>query len=169
MSEKKAKLTITEIAENLLDGDKLKNFLDFYEFLKNNKLSMEMSGKGRWVVKYKKKRICHLCARDISGTPQNSWFISYYKDKDLLEKCEKYVTDELKKFILDNINIKSGSDCEGCAGKENTVILGKLFTSRVCGCHTLMLKDPDGKTIEYAKEIVLMNKQIAADIAAGKA
>ena len=161
MSEK-----IEETAKELLEGDNLNNFLDFYKFLKDDKLSIEETGKGRWAVKYKKKRICQLCARNVFAVHPCTWFISYYKDKDLLEKCEKYVTDELKEFILNNINVKSGSDCEGCAGKENTTILGKLFTSRVCGCHTVMLKDPDSKTIEYAKEIVLMNKLIAADIAA---
>ena len=166
MSEKKAKPTVAEIAGEYLEGDNLKVFMDFYEFIKANKLSLDESGKGRWVVKYKGKRICHLGARNPFADHPCTWFISFYKDKDLLARCEKYVTYELKQFILDNIYVRYGTDCEGCGGKTNMVILGKLFTERVCGCHTLRLNDPDAKAVEYAKEIVLMNKKIVADMMA---
>lgn len=167
MSEKKVTPKIEEIAENLFDGDKLKNFLDFNEFLKNNKLTKGSTAKTacRWMIKYKNKRLCHLMAS------KDFWAISYYKDKEIFEKCENYITDELKEFILENINTKPGcKNSKGgkCKGIENINILGKMF-DRVCGCHMLMVTNPDGKTLEYAKEIVLINKSIVDDIVASRA
>jgi len=145
----------------LLDGDKLKNFLDFNDFLKKSKVTKGKTNKAdtSWAVRYKNKMICHFRAyKDL-------WWISYFKQEELLENCGEYVTDALKEFILANINTNPG--CGGCNGRENKIVLGKMF-DRVCGCHLLLLKNPDGKALEYAKELVSINKNTVDDIMAGK-
>jgi len=53
MSEKKANLKIEEFAASLLDEDKLKNFLDFNEFLKSGKVTKSSTGVNGWAVRYK--------------------------------------------------------------------------------------------------------------------
>jgi len=87
-------------------------------------------------------------------------------------KCYCYETDstfvfcvELKEFILAHINTNPG--CGTCKGVENQMILGKMF-ERVCHCHALLLYNPDDKALEYAKELVSINKNIIDDIAANK-
>ena len=166
MSEKQGAPKITEIAKILFDGDKLKNFLDFNEFLKENKMSKASTAKtaSRWQVKSKNRRLCHLIAS------KDYWAITFYKDKEILEKSEKYLSDELKTFILENIvTIPGCSNKEGvpCKGIDNVVIFGKKF-DKICGCHTLNLHNPDGKILEYAKQIVLINKMTASDLVTSK-
>ena len=140
----------------------MKNFLDFNQFLKSNKVSKGKTNKAgtSWAVRYKGYMICHFRAY------KDFWFISYFKREELLENCEKYITGELKEFVLSNINTAPG--CGECKGRENQTILGKMF-DRVCGCHLLLLKNPDGKALGYAKELVLINKNIVDDIALSKA
>ena len=94
---------LEELAADLLDGDNAKNFLDFYDFLQNNKFSKVKTGINSWAIKYKNKRIG---AFRFHG---NLWLVSYFKSfptEKWFEKCEKYLTDELKKFTLAHINRK---------------------------------------------------------------
>jgi len=154
MPEKKTKTTIEETAAALLDGEKLKNFLDFNESLRGKGFSKSTTSTGKngyqgWAIRYKGSMIGHFRAY------KDYWFISFFKAVDI-NKCEGLVSDELKKFILDNI---VGPGCPGCKGHANRTILGKKFDI-VCGCHLLRLVNPAGKALEYAKELVLVNKNI---------
>jgi hypothetical protein len=166
MGEKRSNQSIEEIAASFLDEDKLKPFLDFYDFLKSNKLRKGKTGRtgiSSWVIKYKNKKIGHF---RFHG---NLWSIDYFdlfSRNQWFEKCEKYLSAELKDFILTNINTTSSCCVKGkCHSVENRIILGKMFNSRVCACGPIMLINPDGKTLEYAKELVLMGKNIIAEMA----
>jgi len=166
MGEKRSNQSIEEIAASLLDEDKLRTFLDFYDFLKNNKLGKTRTGKtgiGKWTIIYKNKKIGHF------NFCENLWSIDFFdlfSRNKWLEKCEKYLTAELKDFILTNIN--TTSICcvnKRCWSVENKIILGELFNSRVCACRPIELINPDGKTLEYAKELVLIGKNIIVEMA----
>jgi len=88
---------------------------------------------------------------------RNNWF----------EKCEKYLTAELKDFILNNLNTTSTCCVKRtCHNIEIKIILGKMVNSRVCACWPIVLNNPDGKTLEYAKELVLIGKNIIDENAA---
>ena len=157
-----AKSKIAEIAETFLDGDKLKNFLEFNDFLKSNKVSKSATSTGKngyqgWAVRYKAHMICHFRAY------KDYWFISYFKSVDI-NKCEEFLSNELKEFILENI---VSPLCPGCKGHDNRIILGKKF-DKVCGCHLLHLKNPERQALEYAKELVVINKNIVDNISADK-
>lgn len=163
MGEKRSDQSIEEIAASLLDEDKLKTFFDFYDFLNSNKFGKVKTGINAWSIKYKNKRIGSF---RFDG---NLWLIRYF---DLFqrikwfEKCEKYLAAELKDFILTNINTTSSCCVKGiCHSVENKIILGKLFNCRVCACGPIILINPDGKTLEYAKELVLTGKNIIAEMA----
>jgi len=162
MPEKKVKTKIEEIAANFLDGEKLKNFLDFNESLSQKNLSKSTTSTGKngyqgWAVRYKGSMICHFRAY------KDYWFISYFKSVDINE-CEGLISDELKEFILENI---VSPLCQGCKGQNDRIILGKKH-EKVCGCHLVHLKNPSGQALEYAKELVLINKAIVDDIAESK-
>ena len=161
MGEKRANQSIEEIAASLLDKDKLKTFLDFYDFLSNNRLGKGKTGRSTWAIKYKNRRIGSFTFRG------NLWSIRYFDffyRIEWFEKCEKYLTAELKDFILNNINTTSSCCVKGsCHSVENKIILGKMFNSRVCACGPIMLINPDGKTLEYAKELVLIGKNIITE------
>ena len=168
MDKKTSNQCIEEIAASLLDEDKMEAFFDFYSFLNINKLGKGKTGRkveGSWAIKYKNKKIGHFRFHE------NSWSIDYF---DLFqrikwfEECEKYLTAELKDFILVNINTTSNCCIKGiCHSSENQVILGERFNRRVCACCPIVLANPDGKPLEYAKELVLIGKNIVAEIMEG--
>jgi len=141
--------------EKLLTGEKLANYLGFSDFLKENKASKSATTKptsnySGWAVRYKKRMICHFRAyRDY-------WFISFFKGVDI-NQYEPFLSDEMKKFIL--TNIVTEPPCSGCKGNKNRVILGKHFDV-VCGCHLLCFRNPEGKDLERAKELVLITRKV---------
>jgi len=165
MGEKTPNQNIEEIASIFLDENKLKTFLDFYDFLKNNKLRKAKTGRtgiSKWTILYRNKKIGHF------NFLENLWSIDYFDLFDRnkwLEKCDKYLTTELNKFILTNIN--TTSDCcvnKRCWSVENKIILGKLFNGRVCACRPIEIINPDGEALEYAKALALLGKNIITEM-----
>lgn len=153
---------IEEMAANLLDKDKLRAFSDFYTFLTDNKIGKRKSGKYTcWAFTYKSKRIFSL------NFYENSWRMVYFnlhqKDK-WFEKIEKYLTFELREFILSNISTEFKCCVKGqCNAIENRIILGKLFENRTCACAPIGIFDPDGEALEYAKKLAFLGKKIIAE------
>lgn len=174
MEVNKSDQIIKEYAENCLNADKLKNFIDFLDFLKKNKLGKAKTGRkvnGSWAIQYKNKMIGSFVLGKIDGYDcGNSWSIRYFNlfsRNEWFEKCEKHLSAEMKDFVLSNIN-NTSSCCvvEGkCHPVENKIILGKMFTGKVCSCRPIKLNDPNGKTLEYAKELAIIGKTIIAETA----
>ena len=158
MSEKK----FIELAPKLLDGDKLKNLLDFCEFLKGIKVQRGQSAAKNLGVSYYRREICSV--RLGEDFWRITFFKDYYRRAKLFEKCEEYFTGELKAFILENINTAPGSvtSCKNCDTPKDKVILGRKFEA-VCNCHQIVINNPDGKALEYAKEIVSIAKNFIDD------
>lgn len=163
---------IEEYAANCLDEDKLKTFLNFFDFLNKNKFGKAKTGRkvnGSWAIQYKNKMIGSFVLGKIDSYDRgNSWSIRYFNlfsRNEWFEKSEKYLSAEMKDFVLSNIN--TTSKCCVVEGKchpiENRIILGKMFTGKVCSCRPIKLNDPDGKTLEYAKELALIGKTIIAE------
>ena len=174
MEVNKSNQIIEEYAANCLTEDKLKNFLDFLEFLNKSKLGKTKTGRkvnGSWAIQYENKMIGSFVLGKIDGYDRgSSWSISYFNlfsRNEWFEKCEKYLSAEMKDFVLSNIN--TTSNCcvvEGkCHPVENRIILGKMFTGKVCSCRPIKLSDPNGRTLEYAKELAIIGKSIIAETA----
>jgi len=163
----KIKPKIEDFAKDLLDEDKLKNVVCFNEFLIENNLLAEKTSKYFWSVMYKGTRICTIAfhGRILSN---NCWWIRffgrYHGSGELLNLCEKYLSKELKDLILDNIVAEP--PCKNCKSFESIMIFGKMF-DRVCWCTPFRFINPDRKSLEYAKEIVLANKNAVTDIKDG--
>ena len=157
-----------DVAREFIKGDNLKNLFNFIEFLKDNKLTPRWQSYNSWKVMYKNKSVCYVNLDDR----ENSWRIrhSQFTRDNWFQDYDKYITDdELKDFILDNIQAPPcvGRDCWG--NKNKMTILGKEFDA-VCTCWPLTVKNPDGAELEGAKKLVLMFKNFIADLAAsGKA
>jgi len=159
MSIQKAKKNFKLAVSKLLTGDKLANILGFYAFLKENKLSVSLTATNSWTVKFKGKRVCYFRAHE------DYWFISYFKrSSEIFELCEKYATNELKDFI--HSNIKADLGCNGCVGDGSKIILGKTYDT-ICWCHPIWVNCPDGESLKLAKELVLVGKNVVAEMIAG--
>jgi len=157
--QKTVKPKFEDFAKSLLKNDMLKNALYFNEFLRNNGLTTEKASKYFWSVGHEGTRICTISIRE------NGWWIRCFGRTDgsdeLLDMCEKYLTDDLKNLILNNIR---EPQCKKCKSFKSKIILGKMF-KRVCWCTPFLFINPNGKSLEQAKEIVLINKKTALDIA----
>lgn len=168
----KSNQIIEEYAANCLNGDKLKAFLDFFSFLTENKFGKAKTGRkvnGSWAIQYRNKMLGRFVLGKMNDCDYgNAWSITYFNlfsRNEWFEKCEKHVSAEMKEFILSHINTTS-SCCvvEGkCHAVENKIILGKLFTGKVCSCRPIKINDPKGKTLEYAKELAIIGKTILAE------
>ena len=173
-AQKELKPKVDDIAREILDEDKLVNVLDFLEFLKNNKLTPRWYATNSWSVKYKNKTVCKI---KLNWMPRSSdkgdyWGIyhAHFTREKWFVNYDRYITDDgLKEFIWDNINPPYACSQKGgtvrCKGWPNMTILGKSFKS-VCGCYSLVVKNPDGKTLEHAKDFVLIIKNYIADLVA---
>jgi len=177
LAEKKIKPTFVELAIDLLDKDKIDNFLDFVKFLNekqflSDKQLASRSGSGySRMIHYKKDKICALNLNSIVRyKPDGSWSIC--PNNIFFDDYDKYITDEkLKEFVLNSINfIKcrgcNGSQCmrgrEDLTGEWSMSIFGRDFIN-VCSGTPLMIISPSGETLECAKELVLITQNIIAD------
>ena len=128
--------------------------MDFYNFLIENNFKITANGpSNKWAATHK--------------NPNNKIINSmriFFSD-EFLKKIEQHATNDTKEFILNNLNTNPGCRFKDriCNGKENQVIFGKMF-DKVCGCNPLSFRNPSGKTLEFAKIIALMNKNIVDDV-----
>ena len=164
MMGKRPMLGVAGIAEKKLDEEKLKNFLDFYDFLNAHELGTRkvVNRWGiRWSITYAGKKIGSFSIRG------DSWSISFFHlfhTKKWFENCEKYLTNEMKGFVLANINTTSSCCVKRiCQSVENATILGKSFSGRVCGCEPFTIDNPYGKTLLYAKDLTAICRDTFAE------
>jgi hypothetical protein len=164
LTDKRPMLNIAGIAEKNLDKKKKKNFLDFYGFLNEHALGTRKvvnRWEIRWSITCTGKKIGAFHVHD------DSWSVSFFHlfhTKKWFDYCDKYLTDEMKEFILANINTTSNCCVKGiCQSVENATILGKSFNRRVCACVPFIINNPNGKTLLYAKELTKMCKDIFSD------
>jgi hypothetical protein len=172
-AQKKLKPKVEDIARDLLDEEKLANLLDFLELLKANKLTPRWYATNSWTVKHKNKTVCVIKMNWIPqpSDKENYWGIyhSHFTREKWFVDYDRYLTDHrLKGFIWDNINPPYACSQKGgtviCKGRPDMIILGKPFKS-VCSCYSLVAKNPEGKTLEQAKELVLFIKNYIVDLA----
>ena len=140
-------------AEQFLTGKKLENFLDFGEFLKENKITKTATSKPStkhscWSPKYKSRTIGHFRAW------RDGWFVSFFRGLDV-NQLEPFITEEMKAYMLANIVTKIG--CKGCKGSRDRFIFGQKFDI-VCGCNLLMFVNPNGGDLDKAKTLMLAAK-----------
>ena len=168
------KLTFIELAENLLDKDKIDDFLDFINFTKEHSLiksslftSRSWKSYGR-MIHYKKVKIGALCLYSIKRSkPDGSW--CFFPDSKFFYEYNKCITDEkMKEFVINSMNyIKcrgcNGSQCmngrEDLTGEWKMPLFGKDFIN-VCSGMPLMIISPSGDDLELTKQLVLLTKDI---------
>lgn len=160
-NQKAVKPKVEDVAGEVLDSDKLKNLLDFVEFLKNNKLTPRWASFNSWSIRYKNKGLCYVKINNQKGI----WDARL--ERSFFDEYDKYITnDELKEFVL---NIVNPPLCENrdCWKRKNETILGKKF-DEVCRCWPFKIDNPDGTELELLKELVLVSKNIIIDLQTAK-
>ena len=149
--------TFTEVATRCLNGEKLENALDFYAFLRANKLTPQMvpnEGGPLWASRNKtpsggSSGVCKI------GMGENNWSVSptaYFED------FEKYLPDETLQQFIGDIYSPTQSVCGTCKGFART-LFGRLHEGR-CRCHPLCIGNPSGADLETLKRLILYSKEI---------
>lgn len=156
----KARPKLEDVLNDYLDGDNLKNALDFSAWLRANKMAPQYisgylsGGMGMaWSVIYGKKdgkanRVCHIKLYN------DSWHIcpsgDYYDD---------FANDfELETIITSNLNPCTGIEtrcthmCNLGMGHTMT-FFGKDF-DKLCGGFTIRLRNLDGTVLEKIKKVI---------------
>jgi hypothetical protein len=150
---------IEDKINNTLDGDAQKNALDFTAFLRANDITPELheSGDG-WSIEYTGESIGFIIVNGVEQIP-GPWTIWF----NSCEFGDGPVDNDVKEAAWAHASIcgnfsSGGKDC-GCGDQPGfrRTIFGRVFENR---CHSpLMFTNPDAKTLESVKKLMLMLKQ----------
>ena len=147
---------IEDVIREKLKGETQANALDFVAFLRSNRIALNSDGDGgKWsgwavggTVGNSAGYMIVNGAKEFPG-PWTFWFNSC--------DFEDNADDELKETAWAHASPcgKCNAGWEDCGGGEGT-IFGKKFERL---CHSpMMFVNPDAKTLEYAKKLMLMLK-----------
>ena len=153
---------IENVAKDFLDDDKLRNLLDFLEFLKCNKLTPRRVSSANWVVKRKGKNLCNLrlnveepfWSPTFINATIKGWrlTLNHYELENCFADREKHLfDDDMKQFIWDYVQEpRCPKNC------QNTVtVLGK-DCHPVCRCEPIGIKNPESVALSNLKKAVLI-------------
>ena len=156
---------IEDVAKEVLDGDKLKNLLEFLEFLKNIKLTPRRFTNSGWIVKFKGKNVCRirLYVEEFHYST-NDWCIEHdhFSKEKWFVNYEKYFSDEeITEFIWNHIQKpRCPRNCQ-----NKLMVLGKEFYP-ACYCHSFCNTNPNGVELEHSKKLILIIKACITDLTA---
>jgi hypothetical protein len=145
------------VIKETLSGDAQRNALDFIAYLRENKLTPTWSAKNVWTVSSKTFRVCFIRlhgAAEYHNLDVGCWNISPF----IGEYEADSLSDELREIVW--ANKKECPSCGQCALKLNN-ILGKAFTN---ACESsILFVNPDAKTVECAKKLVILRRNEIKD------
>ena len=156
--QKKTKPNIEDVIGDFLEGDALRNAMDFVAFLRENNMNPRWSSANAWRVTGKKsKPICKINLGGAKGAWMSHMGIGDWQIIELEGLERKYLDefiscDELKAFIWANVH--TCTRCSSCGPRKNTYA-GKQF-DECCG---LKIVNPNVTELEFAKKLVEANKR----------
>ena len=167
---RKKRLPFEEAAEFYIEnGTDKQRALDFAAWLRENKLSPSTGNNGyNWYVNYKYVDENNCTNGKYYRGTYHGCYIKMFNDtwhifpsKDILEQI--LLREELKEVLWDSIFLCYGC-CYGCfkhthSTEYQTKILGRAFTGKgICLRNPICLSNPDDKTLDVLKEILLARK-----------
>jgi len=141
---------LEDVFNEVLNGDVLKNALDFAEFLNAN----EIIQADQHAMHYKGECVCYVDTRDES----HSWLV--WTAGDYSNEHEDFPIDKQTKEIAWAHANKCGS-CEGvdCKPGKTKIIFGKDFANICSGADVAMcFCNPSDNALECLKKLVEMRK-----------
>ena len=148
------------VAADFLSEDKLNDFLNFTEFLQENRLMPRWVAKNAWEVKISGQQILR---RLRINTDEKIWTVNLH----FFWKYNEYITDDdLKNFVWNNLrHNRCQHETQNCRNYSTIDILGKNF-NKMCCVGQITVINPSGKALEYTKELILTAKKIIENIVA---
>lgn len=152
MSEQKnIKPKIEEIASDYLDGEALKNMLDFVEWLRANRMTPAFGSKSKEGISY----TTHVCYVKLFLGYWHIWISGKHRKHKHLYIDDFLACEELKEIVGDNLP----SCIEGCGHRCNegqgytVTVCGKKY-EKICGCCTVRFINPNAETLNIIKKVI---------------
>jgi hypothetical protein len=160
--QKNTKPNIEDVASDFLEGEALKNVLDFAAWLRENNMNPRWSSAQSWRITGKKsKPICKINLGGAKGAwvghmKAGDWQICELESmgREYLEEFNS--CDEMKKLVW--ANVKTCNKCSSC-GPRCWTYFGKQFDE----CCALLIKNPNAHELKLAKKLVEANKRFIYD------
>jgi len=162
-----SKPQIEDVMNETLDGDVLKNALDFVAYLRENKTNPRWTAKNAWWVNYKGQHLVSIRVGPKQNEPWGygleacSWQIAHWIDRNMwsskLEQYEKLTNcDNFKEFIWSSLH--PCKHCMSCKPGNNKTYFGRDFIS-ICGPRVV---NPDINALELTKKLLEYKKNLIA-------
>jgi hypothetical protein len=155
--QKAAHPKIREVIGDYLEGDALKNALDFLSFLDQNKLPNTWISTNNWKVSYKGQGVCYIrLPKGAIETKPFSWLVN---PKFGPEKyCEGLMGNKrFKEIVWANVEHCRHCGIGGCGGGVPMSFCGKNFKP-VCYHYWISFANPEGETLDCVKKIIETRK-----------
>ena len=144
--EKKIKPKIEEAVSQYLDGDNLKNILDFVAWLRAGRMTPTFGSKSSGGINYT-TRVCYI--KIYVG----EWYIWPAGKKGA------YVNDFLDCEELKETVAASLAPCKPCGHRCNSgsgfvkTVCGREY-EKICGCCPVRFRNPEAKTLKIIKKVI---------------
>jgi len=147
VEQKNTRPKIEDVACEFLDGEKLKNALNFVAYLRTNKMSPVWASWNHWRISSKGRGVCSVkIGLPGFSSRYNAWRIEFQSSGF---DDEKLLPDERLKEIV-WANVKNCKHCANCIPTPCKTILGKEF-ERSCN---IEFWNPGIEEIECAKQVI---------------
>jgi hypothetical protein len=160
--QKTNKPKIEAVAGQLMDGDFKTEFMEFLDFLKQEKIRCQWGSTNSFNANYKNKRVARILIAGGSGFIQNHWrIIVATTDRDKFDSYLEGQTTEIRDMFMEKIN-KKCTKCGICAPGKTFDILGERYEN-ICfdGIGTLGFRytNPDFEQTEVIKRSITARKE----------
>ena len=149
------KPTIETVAEQLLDGEIKKDFIEFLDWMKQEKIRFQWGSTNSFNANYKSKRVARI------GIGENRLsIIIHTAERDKFDGYLEGQSGEVVDIFMKSID-KICNDCGACAPGKSFDISGKHY-EKVCfdglGSHGLRYINSDAEQTEIVKKLMNARK-----------
>jgi len=143
--------TIETVAEQLLDGEIKKDFIEFLDWMKQEKIRFQWGSTNSFNANYKSKRVARI------GIGENRVsIIIHTAERDKFDGYLEGQSGEIVDIFMKSIG-KICNGCGGCAPGKSFYISGKHY-EKICfdglGSHGLRYINPDSNQIKTVKKLM---------------
>jgi len=149
--------TIENDVKKFLKGERLKNALDFIDYLNMSDCPATESwvdgSVSVWHAYYKDEHVCVIVLTNTEQHPEQWTVMS--GDYEIYEHEDIHADEDFKQFCLDNVN-----KCNNCPCGGNMNVTRNLFGNvieKLCHC-SLAFLNPNARALEHVKKWVEMRR-----------
>jgi len=165
--QQKTKPEIETVFNKFLNGERLKNALDFIAYLREIKMPPRWYAANAWKINFKGKFFLSIRINGGNtilpihyGLEHGSWHIGHWGQgdfklpNDLSGEFEDLISyEKFKEFIWANVH--ECKNCPGCKSGKQRTFFGKSFEF---ACN-LRIENPNAESIECAKKLLEYKKK----------